>query len=82
MSLNLSDDLRRSELPVDYCLAYLAECQLATVEGLKLRKRVSQSDLERHEAIARFAIDAVRLHVPQGLPLHWTGLPRLREHVK
>jgi hypothetical protein len=39
-------------------LARLTDCQLATLEILMERKRVSLSDLRRQEAIAEEALDA------------------------
>lgn len=49
-------------------LIYLAECQLATVEELKFRKRVSKADIRRHESIAETAVHFVKYFAtPQDL---------------
>jgi hypothetical protein len=41
-------------------VAWLAECQLATVEMLQERSRVSKSDLSRQQEIADVAVKACR----------------------
>jgi hypothetical protein len=40
-------------------LCWLLECELATLEGLKDRKRVAKHDLERHSNIARTMVTKV-----------------------
>lgn len=40
--------------------AYFVECQLATVEGLKIKKSTPQYELRRHESIARSMVECVR----------------------
>jgi predicted transcriptional regulator len=39
-------------------LAHFTECQLATVEGLRLLKRPSKTELSRHESIAIMMLTA------------------------
>lgn len=62
-------------------LAWLTECQLATLESLELRKSTSKSELARQRSICE---DAVRhcyeLSVePRGM--RGTGCPRLKKRL-
>lgn len=63
-------------------LAWLTECELATLERLKLRKSTSKAELARHESIVKDAVFHCRdLRVtPRGL----AGRPctRLAEAMK
>ncbi len=53
----------RSWPTAEQALAYYTECQLATVETLRSRKRVSQSELSRHQKIADGMVEHCRVFV-------------------
>lgn len=70
----LSERALESLRSAGWALAYLAECQLATLEELNGRRRTSKTDLARHGRIARFAVEAARRHCGPG---DLEGCPRL-----
>ncbi len=61
-------------------LVYITECQLATVEDLTARAahgKFSKGELERHQRIAEFCIDACILHGVQ--EAHVVEAPRMAQ---
>ncbi len=63
-------------------LAWAAECELATLETLKLRKSASKSDIKRHASIAaKLVFNCKDLNVP---PKGFLGrpCPRLAEYLE
>jgi hypothetical protein len=58
--------------------AYFTECQLATVEGLKMKKRSSKSEIRRHENIANKMTDVCR---QLNLSCSLNKNPRLKERL-
>ena len=59
-------------------LAYLTECQMATLETLKDRKSTSKSDLRRHEIITQTALGACMGYVSRENAEYMTCLRLLR----
>jgi len=62
-------------------LAWLTECELATLEGISTRKSTPKHELARHEAICRDAIrHCAELNVaPKGFGMQ--TLPRLKKEL-
>lgn len=53
--------MRHSEIKTaEDALAYLADCTLATVCSMKLRKSSPRGELDRQIAIAQTAVDVIR----------------------
>jgi hypothetical protein len=58
--------------------AYYTECQLATLEGAKIKKSTPKSEIRRHLAIARGMVDAcIRYDVKPPVDFG-RGCPRLK----
>lgn len=63
-------------------LAWLTECQLATLEGLKLVKRTSKSELARQEQICNKAVSQCKDLGVSPVGLRGTLCVRLAERLK
>ncbi len=60
-------------------LAYFAECQLATVEGLRMLKRPSKTELKRHERISISMLTACRRYGLTGHAAREQGCGRVAD---
>jgi len=44
-------------------LCYMVECELATLEWIRMIKRTSKSDIARHTSLATTGVNACKLYV-------------------
>ena len=78
-----NDFLTNDGTQVARVLAWLTECELATLEYLRGLKRPAKMELKRHEKIAKRAVDqCYDLKVPPIGLLGFSGCPRLAEEYE